>query len=117
MFLRFCATDNAPNMIKAIRDINEIMETEAAYQEELQDGDEEQLASDSPLLEMDTIEEEIEAVRRETDALKQQMDAIESVPPPEGMTRIPCAAHKVRLCNLLFLIQFDFRHTWWWAPL
>ena len=117
MFLRYCTTDNAANMIKAVRDFNEMMETEAADQEELQDGDEEQLASYSPLLEMDTIEEEIEAVRRETEALKQQMDAIESVPPPEGMTRIPCAAHKVRLCNLLILIQFDFRHTWWWAPL
>ena len=64
-------TDNAPNMIKALRDINEIVETELDDQEELQDGDEEQLASDSPLLEMDTTEEEIEAVRRETEALKQ----------------------------------------------
>ena len=107
MFLRFCVTDNAPNMIKALRDINEIVETELDDQEELQDGDEEQLASDSPLLEMDTTEEEIEAVRRETEALKQQMDAIESIPPPEGMTRLSCVAHKVRLCNLLILIQFD----------
>ena len=48
MFLRYCTTDNAANMIKAVRDFNEMMETEAADQEELQDGDEEQLASYSP---------------------------------------------------------------------
>ena len=88
-------TDNAPNMIKALRDINKIKEDELADHED-QDGDEDQLTSDSPLLEVDT-EEEIEQVRRETEALKQQLDDIESVPPPEGMTRMGCVAHKVRL--------------------
>lgn len=93
-------TDNAANMIKALRDINEILDEEPDDYEELQDGDEEQM--DSPLLEMDTIEEEIEAVRKETEALKRQMADIEAVPPPEGMTRLPCVAHKVRICIVIF---------------
>ena len=97
MFFRFCVTDNAANMVKALRDINEIVEAEPGDHEE-QDDDEEQMVSYSPLLEMDTIEEEIEAVRKETEALRQHMADIEAVPPPEGMTRLPCVAHKVRLC-------------------
>ena len=101
MSFRFCVTDNASNMIKALRDINEIIEDEQDDHEE-QDGDEEQMALDSPLLEQDTMEEEIEAVRKETEALKQQIADIESVPPPEGMTRLPCVAHKVRLCIVFF---------------
>ena len=101
MFFRFCVTDNAPNMIKALRDINKIKEDELADHED-QDGDEDELTSDSPLLEVDT-EEEIEQVRRETEALKQQMDDIESVPPPEGMTRMSCVAHKVRLALFLMI--------------
>ena len=104
-------------MVKAVRDYNKIKEE--ADPEEPQDGEEE-LASDSPLLEMN-IEEEIEAVRREMEELKQQMDDIESVPPPEGMIRLPCAAHKVSLA--LFSVDFnliqlnlEFRLTWWWGP-
>ena len=81
-------------MVKAVRDYNKIKEE--ADPEEPQDGEEEELPSNSPLLEMD-IEEEIEAVTRETRELKQQLDDIEAVPPPEGMIRLPCAAHKVRL--------------------
>ena len=87
-------------MVKAIRDINEILDNELDDHDELQDGDEEHLASDSTLLELDTTDEEIEAVLKETETLKKQMEVIESVPPPEGMTRLPCVAHKV--CIFVF---------------
>ena len=39
---------------------------------------------------------------KETETLKKQMEVIESVPPPEGMTRLPCVAYKV----LSFLSSF-----------
>ena len=41
-------------MVKALRDINEIVEAEQVDHEELKESDE-QMARDSPLLKMDTI--------------------------------------------------------------
>lgn len=77
-------------MIKVLRDINEILEDKLADHGELRNGEEDQMAIDSPLLEMDTTEDEIEALRKETEA--QQINDIESVPPPIE-TCLPCVAN------------------------
>ena len=67
-------------MVKALQDFNKIVETEVADQEEFKGGEEKQLASDSPLLRIDTTENNI---MEETEALKQQINEIKLVPPQE----------------------------------
>ena len=79
-------------MIKVLHDINEILEDELADHGELRNGEEDQMAIDSPLLEMDTTEDEIKEVRKETEAFLQQINDIESVPPPIE-TCLPCVAN------------------------
>ena len=63
-------------MVKALQDFNKIVETEVADQEEFKGGEEKQLASDSPLLRIDTTENNI---MEETEALKQQINEIKLV--------------------------------------
>ena len=73
-------------------------------------------------------EEEIRVVTKETDDLEREMKEIEAAPLQEGMTRLPCCAHKVVQGFPLFRLysmQCCFRCILWldgrlpavWPPL
>ena len=70
------------------------MREEEGEEDEVECEEEESTDQDDDNSDQD-LEEEIRDILKDTDALEEEMKEMSAAPPYEGMTRLPCCAHKV----------------------